>query len=97
MTLCMYNKLNIVFDLEKDRYNQLKHHGLSLEKASELQWETAVFIQDQRQDYGEKRFIAWAYLDSRLYVVIFVDRGIERRIISLRKANYREVQRYAKT
>jgi uncharacterized DUF497 family protein len=93
----MYNKLRILFDPEKDKLNQNKHGGLSLADAAKLEWENALYIQDQRHDYGEKRVIALAYLGNRLLVVVFVDRGDERRVISLRKANYREVNRYAKT
>ncbi len=93
----MYNKLKIVFDSEKDKLNQIKHGGLTLADASELEWDDAAYIQDQRHDYGENRVIALAYLGDRLLVVVFVDRGDERRIISLRKANYREAKRYAKT
>jgi len=37
------------------------------------------------------------YIGNRLCSVVFVDRAEERRIISLRKANQREVQRNAKT
>jgi uncharacterized protein len=93
----MYNKSKIVFDAEKDKLNQNKHGGLSLADAAKLEWENAVYIQDHRHDYGENRVIALAYLGNRLLVVVFVDRGAERRVISLRKANYREVNRYAKT
>ena len=38
--------------------------------------------------------IALAPLSDRLYVVAFVDRDSLRRIISLRKANRREVNHY---
>lgn len=93
----MYNKLKIVFDREKDELNQLKHDGLSLAEAADIEWDDAAYIQDQRHDYRESRIVAFAYLADRLCVVVFVDRDDQRRIISLRKANYREVRRYAKT
>lgn len=38
---------------------------------------------------------AIAYIEDRLYYVVYVDRDNARRIISLRKANLREVKRYA--
>ena len=60
-----------------------------------LEWETAVVFPDERTDYGEGRVAAIGYIGQRLYVVIFTDRGEERRIISLRKANAREIKRYA--
>ena len=93
----MYNKFRLVFDTEKDRLNQHKHDGLSLAHAAQLEWEDAAYFQDHRRDYGESRVIGLAYLGTRLMVVVFVDRGDERRVISLRKANYREVKRYAQT
>ena len=37
------------------------------------------------------------YIGDRLYYVVYVEREEVRRIISLRKANLREVQRYAET
>lgn len=39
--------------------------------------------------------IALVPIDERLYCVVYVDREDERRIISLRKANYREAIQYA--
>ena len=41
--------------------------------------------------------IGMGYIGDRLFNVVFVKRGEERRIISLRKANQREVKRYANT
>ena len=50
---------------------------------------------DDRFDYGEIRRIAFGFINSRLFVCVYADREAERRVISLRKANRREVQRYA--
>lgn len=44
---------------------------------------------------GELRLIGYAPMGSRVFCVVFTDRGDQRRIISLRKANRREVKRYA--
>jgi uncharacterized DUF497 family protein len=48
-----------------------------------------------RRNYGEPRFIGYALCADRLYCVVYTDRGEARRIISLRKANLREVTIYA--
>ena len=48
-------------------------------------------MKDTRRDYGETRMIALCAIGERLYCVVYVDREDARRIISLRKANYREV------
>jgi uncharacterized DUF497 family protein len=61
---------------------------------AELDWESAQLWQDTRMEYGEVRIIALALIKTRLFYVVFTDRGDHRRIISLRKANAREVKRY---
>ena len=90
--------MKITFDPSKDAANQTKH-GLSLGMADELEWGTLVNKQDTRRDYGEKRHIGFAIAGERLYCVVFVDRPerapTERRVISLRKANNREIASYA--
>jgi uncharacterized DUF497 family protein len=50
---------------------------------------------DDRFEYAEMRMIALAPQTGILYYVAFVDRGRVRRIISLRRANRREVRHYA--
>jgi uncharacterized DUF497 family protein len=49
---------------------------------------------DDRRDYGEVREIGFTVIGQRLYVVVFVQRGQTMRIVSLRKANSREVKAY---
>ena len=49
---------------------------------------------DLRRDYGEERQCALVPKGQRLYFVAFVDRDDVRRVISLRKANEREVKHY---
>lgn len=88
----------ITFDPAKDATNQAKH-GVSLALAAVLEWDTLECKPDTRRDYGEPRQIGYAIAGDRLYCVVFVDRPAgaptERRIISLRKANRREVNHYA--
>jgi len=86
----------IEFDPAKDAANREKH-GVSLGNAALLDWNTAVVWQDMRFDYGEERMCALAYIGLRLYFAAFVDRGQARRIISLRRANEREENHYART
>jgi uncharacterized DUF497 family protein len=38
---------------------------------------------------------AIAYIGVRLHYIVYVDRGDVRRFISLRKANLKEIKRYA--
>ena len=83
----------IEFDPAKDEANIAKH-GVSLMLAVELEWDTALSWPDTRRDYQEPRIVALVLQGSRLYFVAYVDRGAVRRVISLRKANNREVRRY---
>jgi uncharacterized protein len=85
--------MHIEFDPAKDVANQAKH-GVSLSAAGELDWEAALVWIDDRFEYGEVRMIALAPKTEILYYVAFVDRGEARRIISLRRANRREVKHY---
>ncbi len=59
-----------------------------------MTWDRAFVMEDSRRPYGERRFIAYAPIGERLYVVVYSPRGPRRRIISLRRANRREVVRY---
>ena len=83
----------IEFDPAKDETN-LTRHGVSLSLASELDWDAALVWVDGRFEYDEIRMIALAPKTETLYYVAFVDRGEARRIISLRRANRREVKHY---
>jgi uncharacterized protein len=85
--------MEIEFDLIKNASNQAKH-GVSLALAAELAWDEALVWVDDRYEYGELRMIALAPETNTLYYVAFVDRGEIRRIISLRRANRREVKYY---
>ena len=85
--------MRIEFDPEKDKINQDKHE-LSLALASELDWRNSLDWIDTRKNYGEVRLISLAPSTGILYYVAYVDRNESRRIISLRKANRREVKHY---
>ena len=85
--------MHIEFDPAKDVTNKAKH-GVSLALATELDWEAALVWIDDRFEYGELRVIALAPQSEILYYVAFVERGEVRRIISLRRANQREVKHY---
>ena len=87
--------MKITFDSAKDNANQAKH-GVSLSLAEALEWSHALVKPDTRKLYGEIRLIGYAPIGARVYCVVFVDRDDIRRIISLRKANSREVKHYAK-
>lgn len=88
--------MRIEFDPAKDLANQAKH-GVSLAMAAELDWDAALVWIDDRFDYDETRMIALAPNMETLYYAAFVDRGKVRRVISLRRANRREVKHYVQS
>jgi uncharacterized protein len=88
--------VRIEFDHAKDTANRAKH-GVSLALAGELDWDAALVWLDERFDYDEVRAIALAPKTGILYYVAFADRGEMRRIISLRRANRREVKHYVQS
>lgn len=85
--------MRVEFDPAKDKANVAKH-GVSLALARQLDWDAALVWVDDRFDYDEVRMIALAPETDTLYYVAFIDRGNVRRIISLRRAERREVKYY---
>lgn len=86
--------MDIEFDPAKDASN-VEKHGVSLALAEALEWDWLISRPDGRKDYGEPREVGFAPIGSRVFCVVFVQRDDSLRIISLRKANSREVKSYA--
>lgn len=92
--LCRYNiPLRIEFDPDK-RALILAKRGLDLADAAEVFAGPAVTIDDDRQDYGESRFVTMDWLRGRMVVLVWTPRAGARRIISMRKANDREQAKF---
>jgi uncharacterized protein len=81
------------WDARKQALN-IESHRVHFSMSEQFEWDTAIIETDTRKDYGEQRFQAYGVIDSRLYCLVFTPRGDRIRIISLRKANQREVQHY---
>jgi uncharacterized protein len=88
--------MRYVFDPAKDRANRAKH-GVSLALAEILFAGPHVSMTDDRFEYGEVREVAFGLINDRLFVCVYADREAERRVISLRKANKREVKCYGES
>ena len=73
----------------------LAERGLDMARAAEIFDGTTLTVVDDRKDYGEIRQITIGFLDGRMVVMVWTQRGETRRIISLRKANEREQTAYA--
>lgn len=85
--------MKIEYDELKNQKN-IQKHGVSLGYARFMSMDTAVVIPDKKKDYGEERFLAFGSINGRMFSMAFTMRGDTIRIISLRKANTREVSKY---
>ncbi len=83
----------IDFDSNKSARND-QERGLPFIAVEHFDWEKAILTEDNRFEYPERRFIALGKIGQRVHVMCFtpIEEGI--RVISLRKANPREVRRY---
>lgn len=87
--------MEIEYDPVKSQRN-IHKHGVSFEAVHEFEFDSALEEIDDRWDYGEQRIRATGYVGQRLYHLTYTHRGGVLRVISFRKANHREVGRYAK-
>ncbi|MGB7405313.1 MAG: BrnT family toxin [Pacificimonas sp.] len=86
----------IEYDPVKNAENIAKH-DIALKFAPLLFAGEYIEQIDDRHDYGETRFVATgpiAEFGGRIFVAIYTWRRDKRRIISLRKANDREIRNY---
>ncbi len=85
--------MQIEFDPAKNEKN-IRERGLSFERVTEFDFDTAAFRVDDRRDYGETRIRALGFVEGRLYALVFTEIASGIRVISFRKANKREMRRY---
>jgi uncharacterized protein len=85
--------VDITFDASKSKRN-VALRGMPFDLAAMFEWDSALIIEDLRRDYGESRFQALGLIDGRLHMLVFTPREGKVHVISLRKANEREVKRY---
>ncbi|WP_309086442.1 BrnT family toxin [Chelativorans sp.] len=70
--------------------------GIDFSAANAFEFETAVVAVDDRKDYGEVRKVAAGFIGPRLHILVFTMRGETCHVISLRKANKREIRSYVR-
>jgi hypothetical protein len=85
--------MRITFDPPKNDKN-IAERGLSFEQVADLEWDTAVSVEDARKNYGERRLRVTGLLHGRLHIAVITVRGDAIHVISFRKANKKEVKRY---
>lgn len=86
--------MKITFDASK-RARTLAERGLDFASASEVFSGRHMTVEDDRQDYGEKRYITVGFLSGRMVVLVWTLREGACRVISMRKANDREQEAYS--
>lgn len=86
--------MDIDYDADK-RDKTLAERGLDFAQAGEIFTGPHLHFPDTRANYGEDRYITFGVLDGRMVVVVWTPRGLTRRIISMRKANGREIKKHA--
>ena len=79
---------------EQKRQANLEKHDVDFISAYQLWQSTMIVLEDDRFDYGERRWIGIGKLQSRVMVVVYTQRGKIIRLISYRKANKRETIHY---
>ena len=72
----------------------LRERGLDFADASQVFSGACLTIRDDRVDYGEARFQTLGRLGDRVVMIVWTPRGEVRRIISMRKCNAVEQDRY---
>ena len=87
--------VRVSYDPSKNQRN-IRNRGLSFDSAAEFDFEGALYAVDERQEYGERRYVAVGLHGNRLHVLCFAETAEGIRVISFRKANVREVNRYAR-
>ncbi len=68
--------------------------GLDMTRAADVFAGATLTVKDERQDYGEVRYITIGFPDEAMVVLVWTPRGDAHRIISMRKANERERRLY---
>jgi uncharacterized DUF497 family protein len=87
---------DISFDPHKSQRNEVER-GLPFTLVAGMEWDSALLREDTRKDYGERRFFVLGLIHGRLHAAVFTPRDDKVHVISLRKANSREVTHYEQT
>ena len=71
---------------EAKRKRNLAKHGIDFRDAHLIFDGPLVTVEDDREDYGELRFVALGLLGDIVVSMVYADRGDRVRVISIRKA-----------
>lgn len=79
---------------EAKRQETIDLRGIDFADVQGFDWSTARVTEDTRKTYAEPRFQAFGLIGGRLHMVVFTPRKGAIRIISMRKANKREIRKW---
>lgn len=85
--------MTFCWDENKRKANLDKHH-LDFADAPRIFAAPLLTTFDDREDYGEDRWVGIGMLDGRVVSIVFCELGDTIRVITLRKASVREAGRY---
>ena len=86
-------RVNFEWDEEKRRSN-LQKHGTDFGDCEAVFGGLTVTVLDDRTSYGEARFITFGLLSGRVIAIAHTEMDDTIRVISMRKANRREQEKY---
>ena len=82
------------WDEAKNEIN-IRKHGIDFADVKDMFNHPMLTLLDDREDYGEERWVGVGWIQQLIGVVVYVERHEDTiRIISARKATKQEVRRY---
>lgn len=86
--------MHFEWDEAKNEIN-IRKHGIDFADIKDMFNHPMLTLLDNREDYGEERWISVGWIQQLIGVVVYVERHEDTiRIISARKATKHEVRRY---
>jgi uncharacterized DUF497 family protein len=79
---------------ERKRLRNLRKHGIDFADAEKVFRGVTLSAEDDREAYGERRFLTLGLLEDQVVSVTHTERRDEIRIISIRKATKHEARFY---
>ena len=87
--------MEVSYDPHK-RATTLEQRGLDFEDATRVFAGATISALDDRRDYGEERWQTYGRLGERLVMIVWTPRGDARHVISMRKCNDREQEKFGR-
>ena len=85
----------MVYEWDDDKSEaNLRKHGVAFTEVERFDWATSIEREDDRIDYGERRYVALGFVERVLHVLVFTERGATIRVISRRRATPAERSAY---